>query len=410
MARVLEGSSRKVLIATSIASREYLRGIARRARECDWHLVTDMMFTGVPPRGWKGSGILALLPHPPDLLTHSPWPGIPCVAVTGADLPATVPRVDSDHGAIGRSAADHFLERGYRSFAWAPFLNDAANRDRLSGFQARLAEHGCECRELAPTHSRIGPYWQDNWAELRRNLLAELQRLPRPAAVLAFNDCAAANVVDVCRDAGLAVPEDVAVLGVGNSVVCETSPVPLSSVDDDPEEIGYRAAGLLESLMTGAEAPVETVRVPPKGIVTRVSTDVLAVNDPRVSRALYYIAEHYRDPMLTVSEVASAVSMSRRNLERSFRQETGRTINEHIMSIRMREASRLLKTHPRVKSADIAALVGIPGEGTFFRAFRRHFSMSPRTHRDWSAQSCVSSRPNEPELGAASNGASPTAA
>jgi LacI family transcriptional regulator len=385
-------SARKILVAAATAAPEYLRGIARHAREHGWHLVMDMMFTGALPRGWNGDGILAFLPYQPELLVHLQATGVPCVACTTAELPANLPRIESDHAEIGRLAADHLLERAHRSFAWAPFLNDAANRDRFAAFQSRLAEHGCTCRPLPATHVRIGPYWQDNWAERRRTLIAELQRLPRPTAIFAFNDCVAADVIDACHDAGIAVPEDLAVLGVGNSIVGETSLVPLSSVDDDMEEIGSRAAALLESIMSGVPAPSVTVRVPPRGIVTRVSTDVIAVAEPRVARALRYIAEHYPDPMLTVCEVASAVGMSRRNLERSFRCETGSTINEHIVGIRMREASRLLKSQPRAKSSEIAALVGITETGTFFRTFRRYFGMSPGLHRDWAAHSSLTNR------------------
>lgn len=420
MVRAFKGSARKVLVAASTAPHECLRGITRHAREHDWHLVTDMMFTGALPRGWNGSGILAMLPYHPELLVHIQATGIPCVIFTGTEQPVSLPRIDSDNSEIGRMAADHLLERAHRSFAWAPFVNDAANRDRLTAFQSRLAEHGCSCRVLPPTHTRIGPYWQDNWPEQRRHLIAELQRLPRPTAVFAFNDCVAANLVDACRDAGLSVPEDIAVLGVGNSIVGEMSPVPLSSIDDDMEEIGYRAAALLERIITGAELPAVPVRVPPRGVVTRVSTDVVAVTDQRVARALCYIAEHYPNPMLTVCEVASAVGMSRRNLERSFRDETGCTINEHIVGIRMREASRLLKVHPRAKSSEIAALVGITGEGTFFRTFRRYFGMSPGSHRDWAAHASLTDRrtetllhplpPATPTTRATANGIKTTAA
>ena len=249
---------------------------------------------------------------------------------------------------------------------------------------------------LPPAHMRIGPYWQENWVEHRRALVAELQRLPRPSAIFAFNDCVAADIVDACRDAGLAVPEDIAVLGVGNSLACETSPVPLSTINEGLDEIGYTAASVLDELMNGHETRTRVVQVPPKGIVTRVSTDVVAVTDSRVARALSYIAEHYPDPMLTVGAVADAVGMSRRNLERSFRDETGRTINEHIVNIRMREASRLLKTHPRAKSTEIASLIGITEAGTFFRTFRRYFGMSPKAHRVWAAQTCDSAHPFNP--------------
>ncbi|ACB76509.1 XylR family transcriptional regulator [Opitutus terrae] len=392
-------SSRKVLVAAAIAPPECIRGITRHARAHDWHLVMDMLFTGALPRGWNGSGVLALGAHQPELLAHLQASGLPCVVLTDGDPIVDLPRVEPDHRAIGRLAADHFLERAHRSFAWAPFLNDAANRERLAGFQERLAEHGRTCRLLPPAHTRIGPYWQDNWDDYRRNLAAELLRLPRPTAIFAFNDCTAANVIDCCQDAALAVPEDVAVLGVGNSLVCELSPVPLSSVDDDMTELGYRAALLLESVLSGAGTATRTLRIPPRGIVTRLSSDMAAVTDPRVARALHYIAEHYSNPMLTVCQVAEALGMSRRNLERSFRDETGCTIHENIIAVRMREASRLLRMHPSTKTSDVAGLVGISGVGTFCRTFRRHFGMSPQAHRDWvlRAEAEPPARPRRPQ-------------
>jgi AraC-like DNA-binding protein len=144
-----------------------------------------------------------------------------------------------------------------------------------------------------------------------------------------------------------------------------------------------------------------------------VSTDVTAVSNARVARALAFIAENYHDPMLSVGVVAEAIGMSRRQLERSVRQETGSTVNEHIVRTRMSEASRLLRHHPRARSADIAALVGLTGPGTFFRTFRRFFGMSPGAHRDWAAQAAVTREPiavPTPPAATPPAGASPTAA
>ncbi len=380
-------STRRVLVAALVTPGECLRGITQYSREKNWHLVTDMMFTGALPGNWKGDGVLALLPYQPELLEHIQRLGLPCVAFTGTDGPRGVPCIESDNTAIGRIAADHLLARAHRSFAWAPFIDDAANRARFAAFRDRLAEHGCTCHALPPSHIRIGSFWQDNWAEHRRSLVLELQRLPQPTAVFAFNDCVAVGVIDACRDAGLSVPDDVAVLGVGNSVPCEASPVPLSSIDLDMEEAGYRAAAMLDQIMNGERAPAGVVYARPKGIVTRVSTDVTAVTNPRVSRALTYIAENYTNPLLSVGDIADAVGTSRRNLERSFRIEMGCTIHEQIIRTRMQEASRLLKAHPRAKTSAVASLVGLAGPGTFFRTFRRYYGMSPKVHRAWSARS-----------------------
>lgn len=384
--RTRPSPARKILVAAELPAVDALRGIARYAREHDWHLVTDMLFNSTLPRGWKGDGMLVGLPYRPEVLTQIAQAELPCVAFAGTGDAPRLPCIGPDHEAVGRLAADHLLERAHRSFAWAPYLNDTANRERLAAFQARLAEHGCSCRVLPAAHLRIGPYWQGSWTEYGQALREELPRLPRPSAVLAGNDSVAAEVIDACRDAGLSVPGEIAVLGIGNSMLCEFSPVAISSVDLNLEEVGFRAAALLDAMIDGAEAPDAGLRIPPTGVVTRVSTNIVAVHDARVARALAFIAENFPDPTLSVGDVASAVGMSRRNLERSFRDETGRTVKEHIITIRMQEASRLLKTHLRAKSSNVAALVGVADQGTFFRVFRRYFGMSPKAHRDWAVE------------------------
>jgi LacI family transcriptional regulator len=389
---------RRILVASSIASSSCLRGVARYARRQNWHLVTDMMYTGAFPRGWKGDGIVALIAYQPELIQHIQSTGAPCVAISVSDDFLPFPSIGGDNARIGRMAADHLLERAYRSFAWAPFISDRINHERLRGFETRLSEHGCWCLSLPPAHRRIASFWHDDWKEYRRNLTARLKQLPRPTAIFAANDCVAAEIIDACGDLGVAVPEEIAVIGVGNDeTLCETVPIPLSSVEIDFEEMAYRAAATLDGIMGGTSVP-EVTMVRPKGVITRISTDICAVSNPHVAHALNYIAEHFPDSMLSVANVAEAVGVSRRHLERSFRNETGCTVYEYIVRRRMQEASRLLKTHPRAKIAAIAELVGLDGAGSFFRAFRRFFGESPKTHRKGAERSNEVSVPRgEPE-------------
>ncbi|BET68874.1 DNA-binding transcriptional regulator [Opitutales bacterium ASA1] len=359
----------------------FFRGVSRFARENGWHLVTDMMHTGAYPRGWKGDGVVALVGYQADLIRHVQSSGVPCIAVPLSDDYVPFPVVRTDNVAIGRMAAEHLLERSYRSFAWAPFIGDRIGRERLHAFESRLADEGCLCHALPPAHRRIGGYWHDDWSEHRRALEAKLRQLPRATAVLASTDCMAAEIMDACGELGISVPDELAVLGVGNDEpLCESARVPISSVDVDMEEVAYRAADTLQRAMLGQTVP-EVTELPPKRVVTRRSTDTCAVSNSHVARALSYIAEHFSEPTLSVAEVATAVRMSRRHLERSFRTETGCTMHEHIIKRRMQEASRLLCTHPRAKVADVAALVGVEGAVTFFRTFRRFFGESPREHR-----------------------------
>ncbi len=383
----LNGAARRsILVASSIGSNACFGGVARFAREHDWHLVTDMMYTGAFPRGWKGDGIVAVVAYQPELIRHIQGTGAPCVGIALSDDYVPFPCIGGDNAGIGRMAADHLLERAYRSFAFAPFIADQINRERVHGFETRLAEQGCLCHRLPPAHRRIGCYWHDDWEEYRRSLKARLLQLPRPSAIFAANDCVAAAIIDACRELGMPVPDEIAVVGVGNDeTLCETVPVPLSSVDLDLEEMAYRAAAALDEIMRG-KAPPELTLVPPRGVITRISTDICAVSDAHVAHALSYIAEHYPDARLSVADVAEAVGVSRRHLERSFRSETGCTVYEHVVRRRMQEASRLLKAHPRAKIAAIAELVGLDGAGNFFRTFRRFFGESPKVHRLGGAQ------------------------
>ena len=373
---------KRILLVTPTAQGAFLRGVARFARTADWHLVTNVLHTGTFPRGWKGDGILALLAYQPELASFIAGSGIPSVVVGLTDEYIPSAHVEPDNVAIGRLAATHLLALAHRSFAWAPFINDRHNRERLFGFEAVLREHLRSCEILPPLHRRIGPYWHDDWSNRRAGLVQRLRNLPRPTAVFAANDCAAAEVADACREAGLSVPDDIAILGTGDDPLeCESAHVPLSSIDLNMETLACRAAEALAAMIAGSGQRGEPIRVAPRGVVTRGSTGAGGSANPRIAHALACIAENYPDPQFSVASVASAVGLSRRQLERDFRQATGCTLRDFIERSRMNEASRLLKDHPRTKVSTIAELVGIAGAGNFFRTFRRHFGVTPTAYR-----------------------------
>jgi len=374
-------SKRKVLLALSIAKQYFIRGIVRYAREHDWHLVTDMMYTGRVPLGWRGDGILTILGYRRELVDFIKSAGVPTVAITLINDKVPLPRVEGDNVRIGQLAAEHFLERGYRHFAWAPFLNDVMDAERHEGFARGLAKEGLTCHVLPQAHTVTGHVWREDWAKRRERLIAELRNLPRPTAIFAYNDYVAADIMDACRDARLLVPEQMAVLGVDNDPdICDCAPVPLSSVIHDLEGMAYQGAALLDRLMRGRQPPKQILRVPPKGIVTRVSTDMRAVENVNVAIALRHISEHYTDHLLAVPDVAAASGLSRRHLERAFRKEMGCTLNEHIVRTRLQEvASRLTQTKDKVVA--IARQTGFSRPSHLFRAFRAHFRTSPKRFR-----------------------------
>jgi LacI family transcriptional regulator len=205
--------------------------------------------------------------------------------------------------------------------------------------------------------------------------------LPKPLAVFGYNDCVAADIIDACDDAGLLVPEAVAVMGVDNdTILCECVRVPLSSVCHDLEGMAYQAAALLDRLMAGRKPPKGIIRVPPTGLVTRRSTDILAVDNLQVARALRYIQDLYTNPLLGVEAVVAATDLSRRPLERAFRQEMKRTLNEEIVRVRMEKVKDLLTT-TSMKVVEVAAATGFTRPSHLFRTFRKQLGLSPNTYR-----------------------------
>lgn len=372
---------RSVLLALTSSHHGFLKGAARYAREHHWHLVPDMIYSTRIPLGWRGDGILSFIGGRDDLADFILTSGLPAVEISMVRNEIKLPRVEGDNDMIGRLAAEHFLERGFRHFAWAPFMDDVVNTERYHGFANRLAHHQLSCEWLPTADTRGGDPTSRDWAMRRQQLIATLRSLPTPLAVFAYNDCVAADVIDACDDAGLLVPEAVAVLGVDNdTLLCECVRVPLSSVCHDLEGLAYEAAALLDRLMSGEPPPKEVIRVQPKGLVTRRSTDIVAVDNLQLARALRFIQDHFADPLLGVEAVVTATEISRRQLEKAFRRELNRSLNEEIVRVRMEKVKDLLTTTD-LKVVEVAAATGFSRPSHLFRTFRKFFGISPTSYR-----------------------------
>jgi LacI family transcriptional regulator len=198
--------------------------------------------------------------------------------------------------------------------------------------------------------------------------------------IFTYHDAMATRICHYLEVAGLSVPEQVAVLGMGNDeLTCDCASVPLSSVDPNSLQQGRVAAGLLDRLMDGEPAPEGPVLVPPAGVVTRHSTDVLAVPDATTAKALRYLWGHLAEP-LSVRKVAEAVGVSRRKLDQDFRVHLGRSVIEELNRKRIERCCELL-TGTGQSVVSIAPQVGFRTEPYLFRVFRKHMGMTPRQYR-----------------------------
>jgi len=378
---------RTVLVAFTSAQAGWFKGVARYAREHHWHLVLDMMYNGEVPVGWRGDGIISFIGNRKDLERFILSSGLPTVdlSMTRSDL--GLPTVPEDNKMIGRLAAEHFLERDYRNFVWVPIMDNQIDADRYQGFADRLAEEGLTSHVLPPAKSREEEGDTRDWTAREKMLVEELRHLPKPLAAFCFNDRVAADLIYACNAAGLLVPEAVAVLGVDNDeLLCECLGIPLSSVRHDLEGMAYKSAALLDCLMSGKPFPKRNPPVTPKGVATRRSSDMMAVNNLQVARGLRFIHDRYADPLLSVDDIVAATSVSRRPLEKAFRHELQRTINEEVLRVRLEKVKDLITT-TKLSVTEISKLTGFTRPNHLFRIFRKQLGMNPKQFRDKKANS-----------------------
>lgn len=256
---------------------------------------------------------------------------IPVIAITGVYRPGPVPTVIADNEAVGRMAGEYLANLGFEELACFASSQLYYVGRRLAGLQDAAGRLGARVHTYVP---ESGEDWHlEEW----------LLELPSPVGVLAAQDSAAVAVVNTCRDVGIAVPEQVAVLGVDNDEhLCRMASPPLSSIDHGARQIGFEAAALLDRLMAGEEAPREPVLIAPHDVVVRQSTDTLAIAEPAVATAVEFIRTRACQQDIDVPAVVRHVRASRRTLEAAFRRVLGRTILQEISRVRVDRAKDLL--------------------------------------------------------------------
>jgi LacI family transcriptional regulator len=276
--------------------RGVLRGIGRYVQTHGrWKVYhTERSLSDAAPpwlRTWKGDGIIARIENP-RLAAQLKRMGLPLVDLFEHGGRGHVPTVLTDNRSISRLAADHLLERGLKQFAYCGLPGIFSSDERYRHFARHLAAAGHEVSVCdTPRRQRTTSIAASEDYEVPREgaMVRWLRALPKPVGLMACNDLRAHQVLMVCDENHLAVPEEVAVVGVDNDeVICGLSRPPLSSVEHNPEEVGYQAAALLDRMMQG-DAPLNRkIVIEPRGIVARQSTDIVAVPDADVAAAMHY--------------------------------------------------------------------------------------------------------------------------
>jgi LacI family transcriptional regulator len=290
------------------------------------------------------TGIIGRL-YTPQIAKAVQGSGLPLIAMDlteeqlAKDSPLSrVSEIRPDSHKAGRMAAEHLLERGFRRFAFCGYPGENWSRRREEGFAERLREAGLECDVFQlPQQKRRTPWHREQSA-----VAVWLESLQKPVGVMACNDIRGRQVIEACAIGGMHVPNDVAVLGVDEDhLLSELSNPPLSSVALNAEQGGYQAAELLHRMMSGSVKRQELILVEPLWVVSRPSTDVIAVEDRDVAATVIYIRDNARRP-IGVQDVVKHSAVSRRALEIRFHRSLGHSIREEIQRVRLEWTKQLL--------------------------------------------------------------------
>lgn len=328
------------------------------------------------PRGWCGDGVIARVSSEA-MARHLSERNVPVVNVSGIRLKGVdFHRVCTDNDRFAEVAVSHFFDRGIRTVAYVGLHSRAYSLDRQEAVLRACNNYDCRFEVFRhSTHARN----TNRWEQERHRIGDWLQQLPKPTGVLAWGVRRGNDIIEEAMHRGIQVPEAIAVLGDDDDLLCEAVQPPLSGVNVPSEQIGLEAAAILDQLMKGKKVAQREVRLAPTGVVCRASTDVLAIADEEVAEAIRLIRSSASHP-LTVSDVADKLAISRRSLERRFKDILHRTIGEEISRVHLEHAKLLLGTTELPVPA-VAQASGYGSPEYMATIIKRHTGLTPRQYR-----------------------------
>lgn len=373
-----------VLVETSRGhGRQIIDGIARYSAEHGpWSLRLEPRNLNDPPprwlKTWRGDGIIVRC-ESAAMAKAVQATGLPVIDVRGTVPEAGIPLVGVNNDLIADAAFEHFQQRGFRHIAWCDFFGRARSwiDERRARLIQRARDAGISCsvfpvKRGTPKHA--------SWSHREMAALMNwLDQLPRPVAILACDDEQAHVVLNAARQLELRVPDDAAVLGIDNDeIFCRVSNPPLSSVDVNTIAIGYKAAEMLQRRMEGRRVPAKTY-LPPRGLVTRQSTDIVAVEAPEAAAALRFIRENACRP-IDAANVADFLSVSRSTLDRYLQAAIGQSATAAIMQVRLSQVKADL-ANTDLPLTSIASRAGFASVQHLANLFRDRVGVTPGGYR-----------------------------
>lgn len=296
--------------------------------------------------------------------------GIPIILRKENRIYDDFPFLSGRNQQIGEMAADYFLERHYRSYAFFGLNNIIWTAERMDGFRNRVSGHGQFSSMLAPDLSKHN-----------RKVETWLRELPKPVAIFASNDLSAQYISEVCHNAGIAIPDEIALMGADNDeFLCNISYPGLTSINLDFERQGYNLAKKIEEMVTNHEIKPYRILLEPLGIVERGSTLKHRITDPYIKELVEKMERQYTDN-ITIKELVSDIPLSRRSIEMRFHAEMAPyTMLQYITSLRLKHFASLLKD-TSLPVSEAAVQSGFDDPYKVFALFRKKYGCTPNEFR-----------------------------
>ena len=371
--------------ASRAYGRELLRGAALYARtHARWSLLHQEMTldSGVPD--WlmnsRVRGVIARVD------THTIDPlrklKVPIVDVRCNHNFPGIPQVETDNRRVAELAFQHLWDRGFRRFAFCGFQFASYSDARLQVFRELVADSNSSLsvyQSQGKPNTPLSTF--EEWGMTDFDAISEwLTSLQRPTGLFVCNDIRGQQVLNACRKLEIAVPDDVGVIAVDDDdAICLLCDPPLSSVRPDAERVGYRAAELLHQMIDGTPADHDIEYIPPTSVSERLSTQVVAVDDRELARVCRFIRQHACDG-INVASVTQFTSLSRRQLERRFREELGRTPHEEITTVQVDRVNQLLR-ETDMTLEQITPIAGYSHKERLSAVFKRETGETPGAYR-----------------------------
>lgn len=369
-----------------IYDRQIIKGIGYflQAMQINWDIYISDDFRWDPKRFPSSlvDGIIANFDDP-DIMSLLSHITIPIVGVGASyhnpnDYPS-IPYVASDNKALVEKAFAHLYSKGIESFALysippSKYCRWAAERENV--FNNILAQKGFIGSIYHGMETSL-----DNWQQAQDGLVNWITLLPKNTGIIAVNDVRARHVLQTCAQIGLKIPEQYCVMGIDNEdIINYLSIVPLSTIDQGTEEMGYKAASMLRKLLLKKDIGMSRVFVEPKQVIARRSTDYRSVQDPYVVQSIHFIRNNACSG-IKVGQVLAEVRLSRSNLEARFKAELGKTIH-HVIHEEKFEKAKYLLSHTTLSINEIYQMCGYPSLQYFYFLFNKHINKTPKEYRE----------------------------